>query len=64
MRNGTSQAVLVGDLFSGEGPHLHVADDFVRQRCTSCSRDVSADDAQLTEHGYLCAGCALVAIGV
>lgn len=59
MRNGTSQAVLVGDLFAGEGPHLRVADDYVSQRCTACRRDVADDDARLTEHGFLCAGCSV-----
>ena len=56
--------MLVEDLFSGEGPHLHVADDFVSQRCTSCGRDVSTDDAQLSEIGHLCVDCFAVALGV
>lgn len=36
MSNGTRPAVLLGDLFSGDGPHLDIADRFVAGRCIRC----------------------------
>ncbi len=56
MRNGTSQAVLVGELLSGDGPHITMADDFVTERCSLCGA-VATEDPSFTAHGYLCNAC-------
>lgn len=56
MNNGTSTAVLVLDLFRGDGPFLDMADDFVVQRCSFCRLPVSGD-AQFTLGGYWCPSC-------
>jgi hypothetical protein len=57
MKNGTSRAVLVGDLFHDDGPFLSVADDFVAMRCGFCSHPVG-DDALFAPDGFLCSACA------
>jgi len=57
MKNGTSMAVLVGDLFRGDGPFLTTADDFVAQRCGLCNHPVDAD-ARFIGDGYWCSSCA------
>ena len=57
MKNGTSQAVLVGELISGDGPHLPLADDFIAQRCSNCAVP-GGDDLQFVQLAYLCADCA------
>jgi hypothetical protein len=56
MRNGTSQAILVRELFVGDGPHGRIAEDFVAQRCSRCGVP-TADDVRFHDHGYLCSGC-------
>ncbi len=56
MKNGTSQAVLVSDLLSGEGPHLGIAEAFVMQECSMCSAPVG-EDAEFAADGYLCDAC-------
>ncbi|MDJ0953305.1 MAG: hypothetical protein QNJ81_06475 [Acidimicrobiia bacterium] len=57
MKNGTSRAVLVGDLFRSDGPFLSTADDFVAWRCGFCGHPVD-DDAHFTADGFWCAACA------
>ena len=57
MKNGTSTAVLVGDLFRGDGPFLETADDFVAQRCGFCDHPVDTD-ARFVGDGYWCSSCA------
>ncbi|MBT8213526.1 MAG: hypothetical protein KJN71_10315 [Acidimicrobiia bacterium] len=56
MKNGASNAVLVRDLFKGDGPYLDLAEDFVAQSCTLCGLTVD-DDAQFGSTGLLCAPC-------
>lgn len=56
MKNGTSTAVLVRDLFRGDGPFVDMADDFLVQRCSFCRLPVSGD-AQFTLAGYWCPSC-------
>jgi hypothetical protein len=56
MNNGSSSAVLVWDLFRGDGPFVDIADDFVVQRCSVCHLEVSRD-AQFTRRGYWCPAC-------
>ncbi len=57
MKNGTSRALLVGDLFRGDGPYLATADDFVAMRCGFCGHPVD-DDARFTADGFWCSACA------
>lgn len=57
MKNGTSQAILVTDLFRGDGPHHRIADAYVAMRCSRCATPVS-DDAHLSTGGFLCPRCA------
>ncbi|MDJ0925068.1 MAG: hypothetical protein QNJ77_10945 [Acidimicrobiia bacterium] len=57
MKNGTSRAVLVGDLIRSDGPFSVIADDFVAQRCGFCSHPVD-EDARFTLDGYWCSACA------
>ena len=52
-------AVLVGDLFRGDGPFLEIADHFVAQRCGSCGHPVDAD-ARFVGDGYWCSSCVSV----
>jgi hypothetical protein len=56
MKNGTSMAVLVGDLFRGDGPFSDIADDFVAQRCGFCDHPVDVD-ARFVGDGYWCSAC-------
>lgn len=57
MKNGTSRAVLVRDLFHGEGPFTKIADDFLSYRCSVCRLPVDGD-ARFLRAGYLCPTCA------
>lgn len=57
MKNGTSRAVLVRDLFRGDGPFLTIAEDFVAQVCGFCQHPVD-DDARFAGDGYWCSDCA------
>ena len=57
MKNGTSRAVLVWDLFRDEGPFQAIADDFVAQRCGFCRHPVD-EDAMFAPDGYWCSACA------
>ncbi|MGA9595949.1 MAG: hypothetical protein WBV06_07315 [Acidimicrobiia bacterium] len=57
MNNGTSSAVLVGDLFRGDGPFLSMAEDFVAMLCGFCGQPADAE-ARFTIDGYLCSDCA------
>jgi hypothetical protein len=57
MKNGTSRAVLVRDLFHGDGPFLTTAEDFLAQRCGFCRHPVD-DDARFIGDDYWCSGCA------
>ena len=56
MKNGTSEAVLVTDLFSGDGPYDFVAEAFVTQTCSRCASPVG-DEAQVSADGFLCVSC-------
>lgn len=57
MKNGTSSAILVRELFTGDGPHVLVAEDFVADRCTFCGQS-AADGARFSEAGFVCDLCA------
>ncbi len=57
MKNGTSRAVLVRDLFRADGPFLNVAEDFLIQRCGFCHHPVDSD-ARFTADGFWCSECA------
>jgi hypothetical protein len=57
MKNGTSRAVLVRDLFRSDGPYLTIAEDFLAQRCGFCGHTVD-DDARFAGDGYWCSACA------
>ncbi len=56
MKNGTSQAVLVGDLLRTEGPFLTIAEDFLADRCSAC-RGPAGDDVQFLVAGFICGEC-------
>ncbi len=56
MPTGRSNAVLISDLLSSDGPHARIADDFVRARCTQCGQPV-AHDPRYDEWGAYCADC-------
>ncbi len=56
MKNGTSQAILVTDLFSGEGPYDFVAEAFLTQTCSRCLAPVT-EETQFTFDGFLCVPC-------
>jgi len=57
MNNGTSRAVLVDDLFRGDGPFIDMADDFVAMHCGFCGQPVDPE-ARFTFEGFLCSACA------
>jgi len=57
MKNGTSRAVLVRDLFRGDGPFVAIAEDFLTSRCGFCGHPVD-NDARFTVDGYWCSECA------
>lgn len=57
MKNGTSQAVLVRDLLSGDGPFAPIADDFLSGMCTLCSQPVDHDYPFVAD-GHMCEACA------
>lgn len=57
MNNGTSRAVLVADLFRGDGPFQDIAEDFLAMSCGLCRGTVDAD-ARFTIDGFLCSACA------
>lgn len=63
MNNGTSTAVLVTDLFRGDGPFTGIADDFVAMMCGFCSQVVDAD-GRFTIDGFVCSTCASVLLVV
>ena len=57
MKNGTSKAVLVTDLFRSDGPFQTIAEDFLTQRCSFCGHAVD-NEARFTTDGYRCSFCA------
>ena len=56
MKTGTNRAVLIDELLWGDGPHEHIADAFVEQRCMRCDRNVE-EGSHLGESGFYCAPC-------
>jgi hypothetical protein len=46
----------MSELFSGDGPFLRVADDFVASVCTRCGRTVDRQGTH-DDHGYFCSPC-------
>ena len=57
MKNGTSRAILVRDLFRGDGPFLNTAEDFVAQVCGCCQHPVDGD-ARFVGDSFWCSACA------
>lgn len=56
MPTGRSNTILIADLLSHDGPHLRVADDFVRAQCTQCG-EALAHDPRYDEWGAYCTDC-------
>ncbi len=56
MSNGTRPGVLLSELFSGDGPFIAVAEDFVASICTACGRTVDRNGVH-DERGYYCSTC-------
>ncbi len=56
MPTGRSNAILVSELLSSDGPHERVADDFVRARCAGCG-DALSHDPRHGEWGSYCTTC-------
>ena len=56
MKNGTNRAVLVRDLFSGDGPFSWLAEDYVAQRCSRCGTPTD-DDVRFHDDGFFCPPC-------
>jgi hypothetical protein len=62
MPTGRSNAILVSDLLSQDGPHGRVADDFVSARCASCGGQLT-HDPRYGEWGAYCSTCIPHAMG-
>lgn len=56
MHTGRSNAILLADLLSQDGPHIRIADDFVRAVCAHCGQPLT-DDPRFGEWGAYCAAC-------
>lgn len=56
MSNGYSNAVLVRELFAGDGPFVHIAETFVAARCAGCGSELD-HDPRYGEWGGFCASC-------
>lgn len=56
MPPGHSNAILLSDLLSQDGPHQRAADDFVRAQCTVCGQPL-AHDPRYGEWGAYCSSC-------
>ena len=63
MKNGTSAAILVADLLTGEGPFNRVADDFIDASCSGCGR-LDQADLRFGDDGFFCEACARHQISV
>ncbi len=56
MKNGANAAILVTDLLNADGPAAALAEDFIADRCSRCSRK-DLDDMRFSGTGYLCLRC-------
>ena len=56
MKSGTNRAVLVRDLFSGDGPFSSLAEDYVAQRCSHCGVPTD-EDVRFHDRGLFCPPC-------
>lgn len=56
MSSGRSNAILVSQLLSQDGPHGRVADDFVKARCAECGSPLQHDPRH-GEWGTFCSAC-------
>jgi hypothetical protein len=56
MSNGSRPAVLLSDLFRGEGPHRELADRFTAAQCVVCGGDVGRLARSEDEH-WFCPVC-------
>ena len=63
MSNGTRPGVLVRELFSGDGPHIAIAEDFLANTCTGCGAAVPRDGVH-HDAGYLCPNCWARVVGI
>jgi hypothetical protein len=61
--NGTRPALLLGELFSGDGPYARIAEDFVAAVCSACGGNVDREGAEHHDAGYLCTPCRVRLVG-
>jgi hypothetical protein len=54
--SSTRPAILLGDLFGGDGPHGDLADRFVEGRCVHCGAAIARDGREGDERWY-CMTC-------
>jgi hypothetical protein len=60
MSAGTTSAILLDELLSGDGPHDEQADRFVAGHCIRCGDSVRADEFLVrTGEATACAACRL-----
>jgi len=57
MSNGTRPGVLLSELFSGDGPHARMAEEFLAGQCRECRGPVDPRGLG-TEGGSVCSVCA------
>ncbi len=55
--NGTRPAILIHELFSGDGPYGHVAEHFLASVCSHCGGGVEREGAHFRDDAYLCQPC-------
>ncbi|MDX1690018.1 MAG: hypothetical protein R3290_03230 [Acidimicrobiia bacterium] len=61
--NGARPALLLRELFSGDGPYASIAEDFVASICSACGGRVDREGAEHHDAGYLCSSCRTRLIG-
>jgi len=58
LSNGTTSAILLNELLSGDGPHGEQADRFVAGDCLRCGGAVRADEFMVRSgEATACASC-------
>jgi hypothetical protein len=62
MSNGTTSAILLHELLSGDGPHDEQADRFVAGHCIRCGIAVRSDEFLVRSgEAAACTSCRLIA---
>ena len=62
MSNGVTSAILLHELFSGDGPHDEQADRFVAGHCIRCGNAVRSDEFLVRSgEATACSACRLQA---